>query len=140
MIVKGKLITCKRETKIFKEKEVKEKLYLTLAEVELSEKKMAELKDAFKDSGKNFTPEWIKKFSGYINLATEFATPCKDLEGNEHESIEDFIKESKFPWMGAEAKIALNLKDGAVYPVSVVFLTEGKPFDPFAEFENDDED
>ena len=140
MVIKGKLITCKREQKEFKGKVSKEKLYVTLAEVELSKKKKDELTEAFKDAGKNFTPAWVKKFEGYVNLATEFELPCKDLEGNEHESIEDYIKESKFPYMGAEVKASLNVKDGAVYPNSIIFLSEGKPYNPFAEFDNDDED
>lgn len=140
MVIKGKLITCKREQKEFKGKVSKEKLYVTLAEVELSKKKKDELTEAFKDAGKNFTPAWVKKFEGYVNLATEFELPCKDLEGNEHESIEDYIKESKFPYMGAEVKASLNVKDGAVYPNSIIFLSEGKPYNPFAEFDNDEED
>ena len=140
MVIKGKLITCKREQKEFKGKTSKEKLYVTLAEVVLSKKKKDELTEAFKDAGKNFTPAWVKKFEGYVNLATEFELPCKDLEGNEHESIEDYIKESKFPYMGAEVKASLNVKDGAVYPNSIIFLSEGKPYNPFAEFDNDEED
>ena len=140
MVIKGKLITCKREVKEFRGKASKEKLYVTLAEVELSKKKKDELTEAFKDAGKNFTPAWVKKFEGYVNLATEFELPCKDLEGNEHESIEDYIKESKFPYMGAEVKASLNVKDGAVYPNSIIFLTEGKLYNPFAEFDNDEED
>ena len=140
MVIKGKLITCKRESREFKGKVSKEKLYVTLAEVKLSKEKMAEIQDAFKDAGKNFTPAWVKKFEGYVNLATEFELPCKDLEGNEHESVEDYIKESKFPYMGAKVKASLNVKDGAVYPNSIIFLTEGKPYNPFAEFDNDDED
>ena len=140
MVIKGKLITCKREQKEFKGKTSKEKLYVTLAEVELSKKKKDELTEAFKDAGKNFTPAWVKKFEGYVNLATEFELPCKDLEGNEHESIEDYIKESKFPYMGAEVKASLNVKDGAIYPNSIIFLSEGKPYNPFAEFDNDEED
>ena len=139
MVIKGKLITCKREQKEFKGKTSKEKLYVTLAEVELSKKKKDELTEAFKDAGKNFTPAWVKKFEGYVNLATEFELPCKDLEGNEHESIEDYIKESKFPYMGAEVKASLNVKDGAVYPNSIIFLSEGKPYNPFAEFDNDED-
>ena len=140
MVIKGKLITCKRESKEFKGKVSKEKLYVTLAEVKLSKEKMSEIQDAFKDAGKNFTPAWVKKFEGYVNLATEFELPCKDLEGNEHESVEEYIKESKFPYLGAEVKASLNVKDGAVYPNSIIFLTEGKPYNPFAEFDNDDED
>ncbi len=140
MIIKGKLITCKREIKEFKGREVKEKLYVTLAEVEISTKKMEEIKEAVKDAGKNFTPNWVKKFEGYVNVSTEYDLPCKDIAGNEYESIEAFIKNEKFPYLGAEVKCSLNVKEGAIYPNSIIFLTEGKPYNPFAEFDNDEED
>ena len=140
MVIKGKLITCKREVKEFKGKVSKEKLYVTLADVKLSKEKMTEIQDAFKDAGKNFTPAWVKKFEGYVNLATEFELPCKDIAGNEYASVEDFIKNEKFPYMGAKVKASINVKDGAVYPNSLIFLSEGKPYNPFAEFDNDDED
>lgn len=140
MVIKGKLITCKRQIKEFKGKETKEKLFITLAEADLSKEKLSELKDAFKDAGKNFTPGWVKDFEGYVNLSTEFDLPCRDLDLETHDSIEDFIKDSKFPWMGAEVKISLNIKEGAVYPNSLIFISEGKPYDPFAEFDNDEED
>ena len=139
-VVKGKLITCKREVKEFKGKEVKEKLYLTLAEVTLNDEKMKGIKDAFKDSGKNFTPDWVKNFKGYVNLSTEYPVPCKDISGNTFDSIEDFIKSEKFPWMGAEVKVALNIKEGAIYPISLIFISEGEAFDPFAAFADDEED
>lgn len=140
MVIKGKLITCKRQVKEFKGKEVKEQLYVTLADVELSKEKKKELDEAFKDAGKKFTPTWLTKFEGYVNLKTEFTLPCKDLEGNEHDSVEDYLKDSKFPFMGADVKVSINIKEGAIYPNALVFLSEGKPFNPFSEFDNDDED
>ena len=140
MIIKGKLINCKREKKEFKGKETKEKLYVTLAEVKLTKEKMDELLDAYKEAGKKFTPDWLKDFKGYVNLSTQYELPCKDLEEREFASVEDFIEEEKFPYMGAECKISINVKDGAVYPNSLIFLSEGKPYNPFAEFDNDDED
>ena len=140
MIIKGKLINCKREEKEFKGKKTKEKLFITLAEVKLTKEKMDELLDAYKEAGKKFTPDWLKDFKGYVNLSTQYELPCKDLEKREFASVEDFIKEEKFPYMGAECKISINVKDGAVYPNSIIFLTEGKPYNPFAEFDNDDED
>ena len=42
--------------------------------------------------------------------------------------------------MGAEVKASVNVKDGAVYPNSIKFLSEGEQFDAFGEFDNDDED
>ena len=140
MVIKGKLITCKRQVKEFRGKETKEKLYVTLAEVTLNDSKKAELQEAFKDAGKNFTPAWVKKFEGYVNLATEYELPCRDLEGTDHDSIEDWLVDSKFPYMGAEVKCSLNVKEGAVYPNAIVFLSVGMSYNPFGEFDNDDED
>lgn len=140
MVIKGKLITCKRQVKEFKGNKTKEKLFITLAEVKLNDAKTAELKEAFKDAGKNFTPDWVKDFKGYINLATEFDLPCRDLDGNDHDSVEDWLADTKFPFMGAEVKCSLNVKEGAVYPNAIVFLSEGTPYNPFGEFDNDDED
>ena len=57
MVIKGKLVVCKRQAKEFNGKSTDEKLWITLKDVELSDKKMKELKEAFKDSGKKFTPE-----------------------------------------------------------------------------------
>lgn len=140
MIIKGKLIVCKRDKKEFKGKETKEKLYITLAEVELSKEQMKELQDAFKEAGKKFTPSWISNFEGYVNLATEFELPCMDLEKKQYDSVEDFIKTSNFPYRGAPVKVSVNLKEGAIYPNSLKFTGEGRPFNPFSEFDNDDED
>lgn len=139
MIIKGKLITCKREVKEFKGKEQKEKLYVTLAAVELSKKQMEKLQEAFKDAGKNFTPAWIKKFEGYVNIATEFELPYIDVDGNRYTSIEpDLNKDLK--WRKAECELSLNIKDGAVYPNAIKFTSEGEAFNPFAEFDNEEED
>ena len=91
MIVKGKLITCKREVKEFKGKKGDEALYITLAEVELSKDQKKELENAFKDAGPKFTPEWVKDFNGYVNVKTQYDLPCRDLDGEDHNSIESFI-------------------------------------------------
>lgn len=140
MIIKGKLIVCKREVRKFDGKEQKEHLYITLAETKLTEKQLEELKEAFKDSGKKFTPDWVLDPKGFVNTKTTFELPCRDLQGADHTSIEDFITDSNFPWMGAEVKLSLNVKEGAVYPLAILFLTEGTLFNPFAEFDNETED
>ena len=149
MIVKGKLITCKREVKEFEKRSTEEKLWLTLAEVELSDEQKAELEEAFKDAGKKFTPDWVKNFNGYVNVSTQFDLAYKfgktltaeleDTYAPEGADVLALIK-SGFPYMGAEAKLSLALKDGAVYPNSIKFVTKGNAFNPFSEFEDDDED
>lgn len=139
MIIKGKLIKCKREKKEFEKGREAEGLFVTLAEVNLTDKQMKELKEAFKDSGKTFTPAWIKAFDGYVNLKTQFELPYRNVEGAEFNSIEDGIADG-LKWMNAEVKVSINVKEGAIYPNSIVFLSEGTAFNAFGEFDNEEED
>ena len=135
MIIKGKLIQCKREIKEFdKKRKSEEKLFITLAEAEVSEKQFEEINEAFKDSGAKFTPDWVKNFEGYVNLSTKFELPCRDVEKNEYNSIEAAIA-GGLKWMGAEVACSINVKEGALYPNSIVFYSEGSAFNAFAEFD-----
>lgn len=148
MVVKGKLITCKREVKEFGKRQSEEKLWITLAEAELTPEQVKELEEAFKDAGKNFTPAWVKKFEGYINVSTQYdlayilGKAVKEVHPETEEKGDSVLKLIKdgFPYIGADVKLSLNVKEGAVYPVAVKFLSEGKPFNPYAEFEDDEED
>ena len=136
MIVKGKLIKCKREVKEFKKGTSKNKLWITLAEVKLSDDQLKELREAFKDSGKNFTPDWILEPEGYINVSTEFELPVRVAyteEVTDHDSIESILKDIK--WVGAECFLNLNIKEGAVYPVAIMLTKEGEARNPFAAFD-----
>lgn len=149
MLVRGKLITCKKEVKEFEKRSTENKLWLTLAEVELDDAQKAELEEAFKDAGKKFTPEWIKNFSGYVNTSTQFELAyriggqlAEELNGEypvEGNDVLDLIKDG-FPYMGATVKLSLKVQEGAVYPNAIKFLTKGNAFNPFAEFDDDDED
>lgn len=139
MIIKGKLIQCKREVKEFdKKRKSEEKLFITLAEAEVTETQMAELKNAFADSGAKFTPDWIKNFDGYVNLSTKYELPFRDVEKNEYNSIEAAIA-GGLKWMGADVKVSINVKEGALYPNAILFLSEGKAFNAFAEFDEEEE-
>lgn len=139
MIIKGKLIACKREVKEFdKKRKSEEKLFITLADVVISDDQMKELQDAFKDSGAKFTPEWVKNFEGYVNLSTKFELPCRDIEKNEYNSIEAAIA-GGLKWMGADVKCSINIKEGALYPNAILFLSEGSAFNAFAEFDEEEE-
>lgn len=134
MIIKGKLIKCKREAKEFNGRKSEPKLYITLADVDLSPEQMEELKKAFKDSGKTFTPSWVQEFEGYVNVSTKFELPVRDMDGNEDPSIEDAISDG-LAWVGADCKLSINIKEGAIYPNAIVLTSEGKTIDAFAEFE-----
>lgn len=149
MLIRGKLITCKKEVKEFEKRQTEEKLWITLAEAELSEEQKAELNEAFKDAGKKFTPEWIKNFTGYVNTSTQFdlayrlgkniPAELKEKYPEEGANVLQLIKDG-FPYMGAEVKLSLKVQEGAVYPNAIKFLTEGNVFNPFAEFDDEEED
>ena len=139
MIIKGKLIKCKREKKEFEKGREAEGLFVTLAEVKLTDKQMKELEEAFKDAGKKFTPAWIKEFEGYVNLKTQYELPYRNVEGAEFDSIEKGIADG-LKWMNAEVKVSINVKEGAIYPNAIVFVSEGTAFNAFGEFDNDEED
>lgn len=132
MIIKGKLIKCARSVKEFKGKVQPEKLYITLAEVK---KLDDEIVDAFKDSGKTFTPDWVKNFEGFVNLATQYDLPARDLKDRQFDSVLDMFADENFPWMGAEVGVSVNVKKGAIYPKAIKFYSEGTEFDAFSEFD-----
>ena len=132
MIIKGKLIKCARSVKEFKGKAQPEKLYITLAEVK---KLDDEIVEAFKDSGKTFTPEWVKNFEGFVNLSTQYDLPARDLKDRQFDSVLDMFADENFPWMGADVGVSVNVKKGAIYPKAIKFYTEGKEFDAFSEFD-----
>lgn len=139
MIIKGKLINAKRELKEFNgRKEEKEKLYITLAEVDETSIDWDAVNECYKDSGKKFTPDWVKDFKGYVNLSTAYPLPAKYPDGTINNSLEDLIKD--FAWLGAEVKLSCAIKEGAIYPNAIVFVGEGREFNPFAEFDNETED
>ena len=136
MIVKGKLIKARRQSKTFKGKEQEEKLYVTLSDVELTKEQQEELKEAFKEAGKKFTPSWIDNFEGYVNVSTKFEIPTKGYDGKKYTSLEDYIADEMPNFYNAIVRLSLNVKDGAVYPKAIIFDTEGEEFDPFADFED----
>lgn len=137
MVIKGKLITAKREVKKFGKRETEEKLFITLAEATISDEQMNEIKEAFKDSGKQFTPDWVKDFKGYVNVSTQFELPYKDVTGEEFDSIEAGIS-GGLKWFGAECGLAINVKEGAIYPKAIKFYSEGSAPNPFADFDDEE--
>lgn len=136
MVVKGKLIKARRQVKTFKGKEQEEKLYLTLSDVTLTKEQQEELKEAFKEAGKKFTPSWIDNFEGYVNVSTKFEIPTKGYDGKKYDSLEDYIADEMPNFYNAIVRLSLNVKDGAVYPKAIIFDTEGEEFDPFIDFED----
>lgn len=139
MLIKGKLIYCKREVKEFEGRKSEEKLYLTLAEAELTDEQKEKLREAFKDSGKKFTPDWIKDFKGYVNVSSKYPVAVRMAYENpirESDSIEKEISDG-LKWVGADVKLSINVKEGAIYPSAILMLTEGKAFNPFHEFDEE---
>lgn len=134
MVIKGKLIKCNRTKKTFKGREGEAKLYITLADAEITPAQFEELEKAFAESGKQFTPEWIKKFEGFANFATKFELPCESVNGKRSDSVEDEIADG-LKWFSADVELAITVKTGALYPQAIRFKSVGKDIDAFAEFD-----
>ena len=54
----------------------------------------------------------------------------------ESDSIEKEISDG-LKWVGADVKLSINVKEGAIYPSAILMLTEGKAFNPFHEFDEE---
>ena len=134
MIIKGKLIKCNRTKKNFKGREGEEKLYITLADAEITPAQFEELEKAFAESGKQFTPEWIKKFEGFANFSTKFELPVETVNGKRDTSVEAAIADG-LKWFSADVELSINVKTGTLYPQAIRFKTVGKDIDAFAEFD-----
>ena len=134
MIIKGKLIKCNRTKKNFKGREGEEKLYITLADAEITPAQFEELEKAFAESGKQFTPEWIKKFEGFANFSTKFELPVETVNGKRDTSVEAAIADG-LKWFSADVELSINVKTSALYPQAIRFKTVGKDIDAFAEFD-----
>lgn len=91
-----------------------------------------ELEKAYVNSGSRLTPNWLKEKNGYINLSSKFDIPVLDINRKEL-SFEDLCDKSTC--IGSTVKVALNVKDGAIYPKAIMIVSEGEEKDPFACFE-----
>ena len=87
-------------------------------------------KIAFADSPEKLTPKWYKENNGTMYLSSDFEVRCVDSRNVSIPMSEVY--------QGAEIKIALNVKDGAVYPHALMVITNGTPYDPFALFGESD--
>lgn len=84
--------------------------------------------EAYKSVGSKLTPTWLKERNGYINLNSKFDIPNKSINGRK-QSFNDFIEEDTC--VGSEVKIALTVKEGAIYPIAFVVTKEGEPRNAF---------
>ena len=83
---------------------------------------------AYDNCGAKLTPTWFKEKNGYVNLSSIYDIPVKDVRGNVL-TYADWIDAGLC--VGSEIKVAVTDKDGAVYPIAIVVLSNGEPFDPF---------
>lgn len=135
VVVTGNLIKCRKEAKTFKGKKGEEKLYITIKDAEINKTDFEALKKAFEKSGDKFTPAWIKNFEGFVNVSTIFDLPAKIAKTKEEfKNVLEWIEENDYH--NAPCKLALIIKDGAIYPNSLLIKGEGEPFNPFDMFED----
>lgn len=83
---------------------------------------------AFNDSGNKLTPAWFKERNGYMNLASVYNIPVKDLK-NKEITFEEFTQRDTA--IGSKIRLAIIQRDGAIYPKAFKILEEGSPRDPF---------
>lgn len=86
----------------------------------------------YKTVGNKLTPTWLKERNGYINVSSKFDIPVKTTTGRVIE-FEDLIESTTC--IGSKIKLALNVKEGATYPISILILEDGEESDPFSMFE-----
>lgn len=133
--VKGKLIKAVSQSKTFNGVKGRLKTYLSLADVNLSDKQKEVLKNAYKECGKKYTPTWITDFNHFVNVSTIYEVPTKNnVNGREYDDILEV--EDDMPTHGSLVTMSLNIKNGAVYPKAIVIYTEGEEYDPFNDIEN----
>ena len=83
---------------------------------------------AYNECGPKFTPAWMKDAEGYINLASKYDIPVKDIDGNKI-SFDDWLEAGLY--RGAIVKAKIRQTEGAVYPVCLVVMEDGEEFNPF---------
>lgn len=133
--VKGKLIKAVKQSKTFNGVKGKEKTYLSLAEVELSDKQKEVFKNAYKECGKKYTPSWITDFNHFVNVSTIYEVPTKNkVNGKEYNDILEVADD--MPTHGSLVAMLLNIKTGAIYPKAIVIYTEGEEYDAFKDIED----
>ena len=139
LVVRGLLCECRRTNKKFKNgKDSGEKLFVSLKNVELTKEDKKMLVDVFATVGSKFRPSWVTDFKGYVNTSTQFELPVKFID-KEYKSVEEFITENDFPWKNADVSLALNIKEGAVYPKAMKIHSQGQEVSPFDDFEEDED-
>ena len=86
----------------------------------------------YKRVGNKLTPTWLKERNGYINVSSEFNIPVKTVNSRTI-TFADLIETTTC--IGSKIKLALNVKEGATYPISILILEDGEEKDPFAMFD-----
>ena len=85
---------------------------------------------AFKESGNKLTPAWFKDRNGYMNLASVYNIPVKNMKNREI-TFEEFTQLDTA--IGSKIRLSVIQRDGAIYPKAFKILEEGTPRDPFEE-------
>ena len=94
-------------------------------------RKAVEDNETYKDSGKKMTPKWTNTSgedgSAYVNLTSGYTIPVKD--------VDDCVDTLEEMYVGAHVKVAINLREGAIYPKAFFILENGEEYNPFEELE-----
>lgn len=87
---------------------------------------------AYDSCGSKYTPSWLKKAEGYINLSSRYDIPVRI--GSRVYTFEEWIdgEAASNTAIHAEVRMLVRQKEGAVYPVCIDVLTDGYQDDAFA--------
>ena len=87
---------------------------------------------AYDSCGSKYTPSWLKKAEGYINLSSRYDIPVRI--GTRVYTFEEWIdgEAASNTAIHAEVRMMVRQKEGAVYPVCIDVLTDGYQDDAFA--------
>ena len=90
--------------------------------------KVYETITAYTNSPKKYVPTWYKAREGNIILKSRYDIPVKNTDGDTVK-FSDWLDDGLIS--GAEVKIKIKQKEGAIYPVALVIEKDGEEMDYF---------
>ena len=95
--------------------------------------KVQEFFDGFyKNTAKKWIPDWFKEDKPFIVLKSAYNIHVKLDELDKKMSFSEFVERGNIG--GADVIVKCNQRENAIYPSAMLVLTEGEPYDAFADF------
>lgn len=89
--------------------------------------------DKFYDGkAKKWIPDWYKDNKDFIAVKSAYNVPVKIDDEDKQMSFAEWVERGNI--RGAKVIVKCNVKESAIYPNAMLVLSEGEPYDAFAEF------